>query len=100
MAFPPELSIMVVRQIAGSGAGIAGRGHGGRGWDTAAFDATQLYRGGSSNAGRVIQRPVFILPCSANIFCLFAGNDFASPELFRHYPMFIPSGKEVIGKSK
>ena len=45
MAFPPELSIMVVRQIAGSGAGIVGRGRGGRGWYTAAFDATQLYRG-------------------------------------------------------
>jgi hypothetical protein len=78
MAFPPELSIMVVRQIAGSGAGIVGRGRRGRGWDTAAFDATQLYRGDSSNAGRVIQRPVFILPCSANTFRLFVGNDLAA----------------------
>lgn len=31
MAFPPELSIMVVRQIAGSGASIVGRGRGGWG---------------------------------------------------------------------
>ena len=47
MAFPPELSIMVVRQIAGGGAGIVGRGRRAKGWDTAAFDATQLYRGDS-----------------------------------------------------
>jgi hypothetical protein len=51
MAYPLELSIMVVRQIAGRGAGIVGRGRGGEeGWDTAAFDATELYQSDSSNA--------------------------------------------------
>jgi hypothetical protein len=48
------------------------------GWVTAAFDATQLYRGDSWNTGRVIQRSLFILPCSANIFRLFVGNDWAT----------------------
>ena len=60
------------------GYGGAGRRRGGRGWDTAAFDATQLYRGDSSNAGRVIQRPVVILPCSVNIFRLFVGCDLTT----------------------
>lgn len=81
---------MVVRQIAGSGEGMAGSRRGARGWDTAAFDATQLYRGDSSNAGRVIHRPVVILPCSANIFRLFVGCDLTTHKLF-HCRTVIPS---------
>jgi hypothetical protein len=55
---------VVVRQIADRGAEVAGRGRETvRGWDNAAFDATQLYQADSSNAVRTYtQGLVFILP--------------------------------------